>query len=72
VETKLERIAEFAKNNPKERFTSLVHLINEEMLIKCHNEMEVGKASGVDEVTKAEYEKNLRNNVKVLVARMKR
>ena len=34
--------------------------------------MEAGKASGVDEVTKAEYEKNLRSNVKDLVARMKR
>ena len=72
VETKLERIAEFAKNNPKERFTSLVHLINQEMLIKCHNEMETDKASGVDEVTKAEYGKDLRSNVKDLVARMKR
>lgn len=43
METKLERIAE-AK--PNERFTSLIHLINKEPLIQCHNEMNARKASG--------------------------
>jgi len=32
MQTKLERIAEIAKEGPEERFTSLVHLINEESL----------------------------------------
>ena len=31
MQTKLERIAELAKERPEERFTSLVHLINEEL-----------------------------------------
>jgi len=49
METKLERIAEVARTKPKERFTSLIHLINYEMLVKCHNELDTKKAVGVDE-----------------------
>ncbi len=63
METKLERIAQIAKANPKERFTSLIHLINKEALMQCHDEMNGRKASGIDEVTKAEYEENLEANV---------
>lgn len=72
METKLARIAEIAKANPKERFISLIHLINKEMLIQCHNEMSGKKATGVDEVTKAEYEQNLEGNIGNLIVRMKR
>jgi len=72
METKLERIAEVARTKPKERFTSLIHLINYEMLVKCHHELDAKKAAGVDEVTKAEYEENLPENVENLIARMKR
>ena len=72
METKLARIAEIARNKPNQRFTSLIHLINYEMIVKCHHELDGNKAAGVDEVTKAEYEKNLPENVKDLIARMKR
>jgi RNA-directed DNA polymerase len=72
METKLERIAEVARTKPKERFTSLIHLINYEMIVKCHHELDARKAAGIDEVTKAEYEKNLPDNVSNLIARMKR
>jgi len=72
METKLARIAAVAKAKPKERFTSLIHLINKEMLIQCHEEMDGKKASGVDDVTKAEYGLKLEENVEDLVARMKR
>ena len=72
METKLERIAEVARTKPKERFTSLIHLINYEMLVKCHHELDAKKAAGVDEVTKEEYERNLPENVKNLIDRMKR
>jgi len=72
METKLERIAEAAKTKPNEKFTSLVHLINEEMIKECHREMEKGKASGVDDITKEIYEENLEANVKDLISRMKR
>ena len=38
----------------------------------CHKEMNGKKASGVDEVTKSEYEENLETNVEDLISRMKR
>lgn len=48
METKLERIAEVAKSKPKEKFTSLIHLINKETITQSHKEMKTNKASGVD------------------------
>lgn len=72
METKLLRIAEVARSRPKERFTSLAHLLNKQMLMECHWELPANKATGVDRVTKAEYEENLEANLEDLVARMKR
>jgi len=70
--TKLDRIGEMSANDPKLVFTSLYHLINEELLRECHREIDGKKATGVDNVTKAEYEANLDENLKDLVARLKR
>lgn len=61
--TELARITEIAKAKPKERFTSLVHLIDETSLKVCSMEMDGKKATGVDRVTKEEYEENLDVNV---------
>lgn len=72
METKLARIAEVARTKPEERFTSLAHLINKEMLKQCHKEMKTGKASGVDGITKIGYEQNLEENLTDLVNRMRR
>ena len=72
METKLARIAEVARTKPKEKFTSLAHLINKEMLIQCHRAMKIGKASGVDGVTKTDYEHHLDANLDDLLNRMKR
>lgn len=69
--TKLDRIAEIAKEKPKEKFTSLAHLINEEMLKMCHEELDRNKATGVDKITKDEYGTNLDDNIKDLLNRMK-
>lgn len=72
METKLARIAEIAKENPKERFTSLYHHLNKEMLMKCHKELSGNKATGIDEVTKAEYAENLEDNINSLIERLKK
>lgn len=48
MSTKLERIAEIAKEKPKEKFTSLIHLIDKEMLMQCHKEFKGNKAIGID------------------------
>jgi retron-type reverse transcriptase len=70
--TKLDRIEEMSAQNPKLVFTSLYHLINEDLLRRCHKEMDGKKATGVDNVTKAEYEENLDENLRDLVERLKR
>ena len=61
--TKIARIAEIAKERPNEVFTSIYHLINEELLKECHKELKGNKATGIDDVTKAEYEENLDENI---------
>ena len=65
--TKLERIAEISATTPKPEFTSLYHLINAEMLMQCHKELDGKKAVGIDRVTKAEYEEHLEENITNLV-----
>ena len=53
-------------------FTSIGHLINEELLTDCHKEMDGKKAVGIDGITKEEYGKNLEDNLKELVDRLRR
>ena len=36
VETKLARITQISREKPKEVFTSIYHLLNEEMLLKSY------------------------------------
>lgn len=62
METKLARIAQVAKERPKEQFTSLAHLLDVEMLRQCHHEFSRNKAPGIDKVTKDKYEENLLEN----------
>ena len=71
METKLGRIADKSAHEARPIFTSLYHLLNEEMLLKCHKELAGNKAVGVDEVTKEEYSRNLEENIKSLVERLK-
>ncbi|BAF60598.1 retron-type reverse transcriptase [Pelotomaculum thermopropionicum SI] len=66
METKLAKIAQVAKEKPKEQFTSLVHLLSVEMLLECHQELSGNKAAGIDGVTKAEYEESILGNIKRL------
>jgi hypothetical protein len=60
--TKLNRIKNRSINHPNVVFTSIGHLINEEMLMLCHHEMKANKATGIDGVTKAQYDENIENN----------
>ena len=50
METKLERIADKSRNEKRPIFTSLYHLINEELLKQCHKELDGNKAEGIDKV----------------------
>lgn len=66
METKLAKIAQIARERPKEQFTSLAHLLNVEMLRECHQELNGNKASGIDEITKTQYAGNLTENLEKL------
>lgn len=72
METKLGRIAGKAAQEKHPIFTSLYHLLNEEMLEKCHRELSGNRAVGVDKVTKEEYDGNLEENIRDLVERLKK
>src|SRR5690606_27921585 len=72
METKLARIAEMAKADPKLQFTSIGHMVNAEALLESHARMETGKATGIDHMTKEMYDKDATTHVKQLVERLKR
>jgi group II intron reverse transcriptase/maturase len=71
METKLLRIAELAKSDPKMKFTSLVHLLNKQTLTQCHHELPNRKATGINGTTKEQYGENLEENIEELVSRLK-
>ena len=71
METKLGRIADKSAREARPIFTSLYHLLNEELLLKCHHELAGDKAVGVDKVTKEEYSRKLEENIRTLVKRLK-
>src|SRR3989338_190518 len=56
TKAKLSLITKKAAADPKLKFTSLIHLLNDdEYLYQCFKELERGKAAGVDERTKESY-----------------
>ena len=72
VATKLRRIAEKARNEPSFKFTSLYHLMNEELLRECFKRLRKDAAAGIDEMTKEEYAVNLDSNLSSLIDRLHR
>ena len=72
VATKLQRIAEKANSDPNFQFTSLFHLMNEELLLGCFEQLRTNAASGIDGVTKDQYAEQLPENVRQLVDRLHR
>ena len=52
-------IALKAKEDPKCKFTSLVHLLTKEFLKECFRELNRGKSPGIDGVTIGEYDEQL-------------
>jgi len=53
-------------------FTSIGHMIDQELLRQCHEKMDGDKAVGIDGITKEDYEKNLEENQESLVERLKK
>ena len=67
----LDRIVSKATRDRKCKFTSLVHLVNEENLKACFMKLKANKASGIDFVTKHDYFQDFEVNIKGLVNRLK-
>lgn len=72
VATKLRRIAEKARKEPSFKFTSLYHLMNEELLRECYGRLRKDAAADIDNMTKAEYVENLDANLSNLTDRLHR
>jgi len=72
VATKLHRIARKARNEREFKFTSLFHLMNEELLRGCFAKLRGDAAAGIDGKTKAEYAEHLEENLAGLVKRLHR
>ena len=53
------------------KLQTIMHYVNRETLIKQHEKQQIGKASGIDGITKEKYEKNLEVNIENLLTRMK-
>jgi len=72
VGTKLHRIAEKARKEPGFKFTSLYHLMNEELLRGCFQRLRKDAAAGIDNMTKDMYAENLESNLSNLIDRLHR
>jgi len=70
VETKLHRIALKASKDKDGQFTSLFHLMNEELLLGCFMQLKGKAASGMDRITKETYANNLHGNIQNLLERL--
>ena len=69
---KLSSISKCAKNDPTFEFMSLAHHLNKEFLEDCYRSLDRNKAVGIDKVSWQEYGRNLDENLKSLVLRLKR
>ncbi len=70
MENELKDIKYYAQNNI--RLENLIHFVNKETIEEQHRKQQRGKASGIDKVTKDEYEINLEERVEELIDKMKK
>ncbi|MBL4942289.1 MAG: group II intron reverse transcriptase/maturase [Colwellia sp.] len=68
--TKLQRIALKASKDKTCKFSSLFHLMDNELLLECFTQLKGKAASGVDNITKEKYASNLNANIDNLVERL--
>lgn len=71
VSTKLQRIAELARNRPKAVLTTLAHHIDIDFLREAYRRTRKGGATGVDGTTAEEYALHLEENLQGLLDRFK-
>src|SRR3990172_7988740 len=71
VSTKLQRIAELAREGPTRGFRSLAHHIDIELLHEAFRRARKDGATGVDGRTGRDYEERLEENLRSLLERFK-
>lgn len=71
MSTKLDRIAELAREDPKRQFFSIAHLITPEALEAAFRSLRKAASAGVDGVTYEGYEANAGRNIRQLHQRLK-
>jgi RNA-directed DNA polymerase len=69
--TKIQRLAEKAKLEPKLQFTSLAHLIDGDLLTEAYRLLRKDASPGIDGLTAEEYERDLEGNLRALHARLR-
>jgi len=72
MQTKLNLITEIVQRDSTIKINNAAYLLNVENLKECFEMLKKGKATGIDGVTLEEYERDLDENLKKLVERMKR
>jgi group II intron reverse transcriptase/maturase len=70
--TKLQRIGELSANDKTMMFNNIGHIISLEWLCELYRELDGSKATGIDGITKEMYGKNLDDNLKELICRIRR
>lgn len=71
VSSKLQRIAQQAREYPESVFTTLAHLIDVDFLHEAHRRVNKKGAPGIDKVTAQEYGANLEENLADLHGRLR-
>jgi hypothetical protein len=71
VSTRLERIAQLAREMPQATLTTLAHHIDLDWLREAYRRTRKDGATGVDRQTADEYARNLDDNLRALLARAK-
>jgi RNA-directed DNA polymerase len=71
VSTKLERIAQLAREMPQAALTTLAHHINIDWLREAYRRTRKDGATGIDRQTADEYARNLEENLRSLLERAK-
>jgi group II intron reverse transcriptase/maturase len=72
MQTRLQGIANKAKQNKKYRFRDLFRMIDEEALIRAWKLLNKKAAAGIDKVTARKYEEHLKGNIEGIVENLKK
>jgi group II intron reverse transcriptase/maturase len=71
ISTRIQRIAELARNHPERSFRSIHHAIDIDWLREAHRQTRKSGAAGVDAQTAADYATDLEGNLERLLGRFK-